>query len=178
MRGCSANILVSILLNIWLLSTNRLLRISTENSVNCALRKLYIMTNKFLSFWIIAGGLILAASCKKIEGTGGRASITGKVFAINLTNSLVLATDSGYASGIDVYLTYGNSNLIGEKAETGINGEFEFPYLQKGSYKVYAISKQLNGANKLDTTVIKSAIINDKSQKVNVGDLRIYVSKN
>jgi hypothetical protein len=117
-------------------------------------------------------------SCTKKAGGGGRATIKGKVYAVNLTNSLVLATDSGYLAGINVYITYANDNSVGDKTESGIGGNFTFPYLQKGNYTVYAISKQLNGANKLDTLISKNIIIAERAEVVDMGDLRIYVNKN
>ncbi len=117
-------------------------------------------------------------SCKKYAGEGGRASIKGKLYAVNLTNSLILATDSGYIAGENVYISYGTNTNIDDKTETSAGGEFQFPYLQKGDYTIFAISKKLNGTNKLDTVVVKKVSLTDRNQVADIGDLRIYVNKN
>ncbi len=126
----------------------------------------------------LIGLCLTVLSCKKQAGGGGRASLIGKIYAVNLTNNLVLATDSGYLAGVNVYLSYADNNSVDDKTESGIGGSFTFPYLQKGNYKVYAISKQLNGANKLDTVIQKTVAITEKSSTVDIGDIRIYVNKN
>lgn len=83
-------------------------------------------------------------SCQKPPGPGGRATVKGKIFANDWENTQRLVLSRGYSSGERVYIIYGNQNIVGNDVRTGPDGSFEFRFLNKGHYKVFA--------NSLDTT--------------------------
>lgn len=84
--------------------------------------------------------LIAITSCEKPAGPGGQATVKGKVYAYDYDNTVKYLVSKGYSSGEKVYIVYGNSNAVGNKVTTSIGGTFEFKYLNKGHYKVFANS--------------------------------------
>ena len=129
---------------------------------------------------------VLFSSCKKEAGEGGRATITGKVYAEYWDKTYTIKGDSGYAPDVDVYIIYGDNVSYGNRIKANYDGTYEFKYLQKGDYKVFVYSKdstgraldQANGnSNYLynpDVAIIKSVSITERKQKLNVEDIRIF----
>jgi hypothetical protein len=88
--------------------------------------------------------VIFLYSCKKHEGKGGNSAISGKVVArkYDLTTHPGTYTSPAYnAANEDVYIIYGDDATFGDHQKTNYDGSFEFKYLQKGNYRVYAYSK-------------------------------------
>ena len=77
-------------------------------------------------------------SCSE-EGLGGKGKISGyiKKQIINRNN---VAVDTIPALGKNVYIIYGNDSYYNDKTVTNIDGYFEFDFLNKGDYKIYANS--------------------------------------
>jgi hypothetical protein len=99
-----------------------------------------VLKNLFCFFILMA-----IFSCKKDEGKGGKYSISGHVIAKYYTEvdnvQLKQYTGTAPAADEDVYLIYGNQPGYGERTKTNYKGEFEFKYLQAGSYTIYTYSK-------------------------------------
>jgi hypothetical protein len=90
----------------------------------------------------------LSSSCNKDEGKGGKHSIKGTVTARKYNLSTHTYTSTSYAAEEeDVYLIYGDDPTYGDKQKTNYDGSFEFKYLQKGKYKVYAYSDDSTGSS-------------------------------
>lgn len=126
------------------------------------------------------GIFLLINSCKKEAGVGGTSSIKGKVFAKYYNKNFTLLADSAYAPDIDVYIIYGNDYTYGERQRTSYDGSYEFKYLEKGTYKVFAYTRDSTGtynnhinqyAN--DLAVIKEVEITKKKQTIEVPEIRI-----
>ena len=115
-------------------------------------------------------------SCKKGPGEGGRASIKGKVYAVNYDNGFVFQKDSGYFGGQKVYIIYGDEIAVGKSQDTNNDGAYEFTYLRKGKYKVYVYTKIGNG--QLDSAVVQTGEITDKKQVLELPDFKIKTNKN
>lgn len=105
--------------------------------------------------------------CKKEPGPGGKASIRGKVYVKNYDLSFTILLSEYYEQGENVYITYGNETTVGDKLETSYDGSFIFPYLRKGKYKIWAISKD---SSSNDPTATK-AIIQEIEIKERKGDV-------
>jgi hypothetical protein len=127
---------------------------------------------------IITVFLVLFSACNKGSGPGGRASIKGKIFAKNLTSNLSVINDSGFVGDHQVYLSYGDNLSVSEKVETSYTGDFEFLYLRPGKYTLYTYSKQIYGIGLLDSAVVSSLEIKDKSEAMDLGVIRIYTDIN
>jgi hypothetical protein len=127
---------------------------------------------------IIALLLIVSifAGCKKEEGEGGEASITGKVWVKHYdpyTN-----TYRGEYNGQfwDVYIIYGDDPSYGDKIETSPDGRFEFKYLQPGKYTIYTYSKDLTmpfNSTLPDVLIKKEVEIGGKKEEVDAGTFNV-----
>ena len=129
---------------------------------------------------VIFSWVLLMSSCKKEEGQGGRATIKGKVYAEYWDKSFSSKKDSSYAPNLDVYIIYGNEPTFGDNQKTSYDGTFEFKYLQKGNYKIYAYSRDSSGVGTgqlniyaPNLAVLKSVEITERKQTVEVGDIKI-----
>jgi hypothetical protein len=120
--------------------------------------------------------LLLAAACTKGPGVGGRASIKGKVYAHNYSNSFLL-NDSGYIGGEKVYIKYGDEPGVGDDVDTDNTGTFYFPYLRKGKYTLYVYSKRLI-PNAIDSAVVQTVTISDRTEEVELPQFTINTFKN
>lgn len=119
-------------------------------------------------------------SCKKEAGQGGRATIKGKVYAEYWDKSFASKKDSSYAPNIDVYIVYGNESTFGDDQKTSFDGTYEFKYLQKGKYKIYAYSRDSSGVatGQLNTyapniAVVKSVEVTERKETIEVEDIKI-----
>ncbi len=130
------------------------------------------MKNLTLIIGIIIIGCL--AGCKKDAGSGGKATIKGKVYAKNYNSNATLLLNEYYIQGENVYITYGDDVAVGDNVKTSYDGTFVFPYLRKGKYKVFAVSKDINSSG-LDATiaVIQEVEITGKKQVVELSDIVI-----
>jgi len=117
---------------------------------------------------------LIISSCSKEEGEGGRASITGKVYAKNYNASFTQLLSEYYAPEEEVYIIYGDNQFYDDKIKTDPNGVFEFKHLRKGNYTIFVYSK--------DTTFTiasgveakyRNAEIKDKEEIVELPDFEI-----
>lgn len=124
-----------------------------------------------LTFFLIT--VFIFSSCKKDEGQGGKASITGKVWIkrYNITGTVVVGEYAGTYE--DVYIIYGEDESYGAKVQTNPDGIFEFKYLRPGKYKVYAYSEGTSITTANRKAVIKDVEISDKKQTVDAGTIEI-----
>lgn len=114
--------------------------------------------------------LSLSNSCKKVEGSGGGATIKGMIQEQKY-NALgnIIAEYPG--SDVDVYLIYGTTDqFYDDDVKTSYDGSFVFQYLQKGTYTVFVYeddATQPSGKN-----VIKQTFeITEKGQVKDLGTI-------
>jgi hypothetical protein len=119
---------------------------------------------------------LIAISCKKGPGEGGRATITGSVYAYNYSNSFLLI-DSSYIGGQKVFIQYGDEQGVSDNADTDYKGKFSFPYLRKGDYTLYVYSKRLAN-NTLDTAIVKKITITERTEDLILPRFEIKTLKN
>jgi hypothetical protein len=120
--------------------------------------------------------IVAFSSCTKGPGTGGRASIKGKIYARNYNNSYAVI-DSGFIGGQKVFIKYGDEMGVGNDVDTDNTGTFVFPYLRKGNYTVYVFSKKLLN-NTLDSAIVKTVTISERKQVLDLGQMDINTFKN
>lgn len=127
---------------------------------------------KILFLSVITLCLFSVSSCKKSEGEGGKASITGKIWVkrYNATGTVVAGEFAGAYE--DVYIIYGDDASYGDKLQTNPDGVYEFKYLRPGSYKIYAYSTGPSlTVNRV--AVIKEVEITEKKQTVECETIEI-----
>lgn len=124
---------------------------------------------------IILSLVLVLGSCKKPAGEGGNSSIKGNVWVHDYNKSLTIMQYQYTGVDVDVYIIYGDDTSYGDKIKTNGNGEFEFKYLRKGNYKIYAISEERigNTNDSKEVAVMVDASISGKKQTVDVGQLII-----
>lgn len=129
------------------------------------------MTSKILFLALICAGFL---SCKKPAGTGGNSSIKGTVWVKDLSKTFVLQHEYAGAD-VEVYIIYGDDLTEGDKVNTNNNGEFEFKYLRKGNYKVYAIGDERIGTSSdvRDAAVSIDVTISKNKTTVDAGQITI-----
>lgn len=114
-------------------------------------------------------------SCKKPAGSGGNSTIKGTIWVWDYDKNLTTVQYQYAGVDVEVYIIYGNDLTAGDKVNTNSAGEFEFKYLRKGSYKVYAISKErINTTNdSKDVAISVDASISKNKQTVDAGQIII-----
>lgn len=128
------------------------------------------MKNRFkitllLLFLIVIG----ISSCKKEPGDGGLATIHGKVFGYD-ANNFGIVTDSGYLAEARVYLAYGNNTWVDDDTRTSYTGEYVFPFLHTGDYKVWVIN-ECDSCTLQQSVHVINVTINNPRETVEVPDL-------
>jgi hypothetical protein len=116
--------------------------------------------------------LSLSNSCKKVEGTGGGATIKG-IIQEQKYNALgnIIAEYPG--SDQDVYLIYGTvDQFYDEDVKTSYDGSFVFNYLQKGTYTVFVYEDDATKPS--GKNVIKQTFdITEKGQIIDLDTINI-----
>lgn len=85
--------------------------------------------------------VLVITGCSKDPGDGGRAEIRGVLLRQDVSLSGNPQGDPYPAVDERVYIIYGDGQYHDDDTRTGPSGEFRFPWLRKGSYRIYAISE-------------------------------------
>jgi len=99
------------------------------------------MKLKYLLYGLFALYLIPLIGCEKDPGEGGTATITGKIFVYDVDDDTGILQDSFYAQNLNVNIIYGEGTIPDDDIRTGFDGTYEFNYLHKGQYIVFAYSE-------------------------------------
>lgn len=132
--------------------------------------------NKLIKPAIVAVFCFCAISCQKPAGPGGRATVKGKVYAYDFDNTQRYMISKGYVAGENVYISYGDNEVVGNDVKTSADGAFEFRYLNKGHYKVFVNSLDTSIKYKGNNTkipVIKEFDITGTTETVDLQDIII-----
>ncbi|HMN32227.1 MAG: hypothetical protein IT215_00800 [Chitinophagaceae bacterium] len=116
------------------------------------------------------------SSCKKGPGEGGRAFIKGKVYIKNYTSAPCpcYLKEEYYAQGENVYIQYGDEPGVGRSVKTSYDGSYQFMYLRKGKYKVFALSKDTASITKSKTIeVLQEVEIKKSNENIELPDIII-----
>lgn len=140
------------------------------------MRKFHLLNLKTLGRTVFVFAIIaLLSSCEKDAGRGGTSTIKGMVMVQEYNKDFTIKIGDPYpGQGVDVYIIYGNDEVHGDRFKTGWDGKFEFNYLQNGSYRVYALSKDPNNLTTKEKIPVSALVeITDKDQTKDVGELVI-----
>lgn len=99
---------------------------------------------KYISLYSIIV-IMLLASCTKREGEGGSATIKGVVKVRLCSDDFQTIYSEFPDEDREVFIIYGDEDYYGDKTSTFYNGEYQFSYLRKGKYKVFAYSDDETG---------------------------------
>jgi hypothetical protein len=133
---------------------------------------------------IITLGVFALSACKKIEGQGGRSSVSGKIaieekLYVNGTYQETVNLDGAKE---DVYIVYGDADLIyDDKMECNYDGTFKFDYLEPGTYTIFAYSKIFHTGSNLTNNdddyytleAVKQTIEVGKKESTDIGTITL-----
>jgi hypothetical protein len=132
------------------------------------------MKNTFSVFLIILLSTA-AISCSKEAGDGGNSTIYGKIIAHNYNAEFTNLKGIYPAADEDVFIIYGNDYSYSERVRTSYEGIYEFKYLRKGEYTIYAYSKDSTLTLPSEMyAVIRKVKIDDNQQTVQAEDMKIF----
>lgn len=123
---------------------------------------------------LIFGIALLSAisACKKVEGDGGRASISGNVIVHERLYINGQCTDTVTYSGAkeDLYIIYGDGDeMYDDKIEVSYDGSFKFEFLQPGTYTIFGYSELFNPGNNIPNNDDDYKTFEAVSKKVTIG---------
>ena len=110
--------------------------------------------------------------CEKEPGEGGQASIKGKLYVYKYNGNCTELRDEYYGVDERVYIIAGDEPSYFENVRTGPDGTFWFPYLRKGKYKIYAVSKNCDIPGQ-DEAIFLNVEITERKQEVVTENLEI-----
>lgn len=111
------------------------------------------MTNKIKLILPIFISLMVFSSCRKVEGPGGSVTIKGVVIERNHVGTSIFEYP---AADQDVYIIYGSENsFYDDDVSTSYDGSFEFRYLQKGDYQIFAYQDNPSVASGTDEVLVQ-----------------------
>lgn len=109
-------------------------------------------------------------SCRKIEGQGGASRVVGKVFVRDYDAFGNLKAEY-YAHDERVYIIYGSEgNIYDDDFDTSFDGSYEFDFLRKGTYKVFAY-QDCNTCPSGEEVVMEIVEVTENKSTVVVPDL-------
>ena len=111
------------------------------------------MTDKIKLILPIFILLMVFSSCRKVEGPGGSVTIKGVVIERNHVGTSIFEYP---AADQDVYIIYGSENsFYDDDVSTSYDGSFEFRYLQKGDYQIFAYQDNPSVASGTDEVLVQ-----------------------
>jgi hypothetical protein len=125
---------------------------------------------------------LFISSCSKDAGEGGTSSIKGIVKIKKYDNSYHALLSESPAPDESVFIIYGSDHdTYDNDYKTSYNGEYEFKYLQKGTYKIFTYSTDTTGVsvtgyvdeNKPKIPVFATVEISDNGSSVTAPELTI-----
>lgn len=118
---------------------------------------------------------ICFARCKKQAGEGGTSTIRGTIRVEDWNTAFTIKNGEYAGADEDVYIIYGDDTGYGDKTKANYKGEFEFKYLRKGKYTVYAYSKDKSlSAASGDTSVVKEITVSKNKTTYELETITIF----
>lgn len=114
---------------------------------------------------------IFFGQCNIGPGEGGSSSITGKVWIQEINSGGILVNEY-YVQDERVYLIFGDGTTYDEEFRTSYDGSYQFNFLLKGTYQVFAYSECL-GCDGGQEAIIKEVTIQSNGEEVIVDDIII-----
>jgi hypothetical protein len=112
-------------------------------------------------------------ACKKEPGEGGKAEIRGTIFEQRYNSNSGNPQGDPYPIAEQrVYIVYGDGTYPDDDTRTGPNGEYRFPWLRKGNYRIYCIS-ECNAYVNCTEPIYSNIEIGDRKEVVTVPRMTI-----
>ena len=118
--------------------------------------------------------LMMVLSCSKDPGPGGTSTIYGKVYVKDYNSTFTVLRGEYYAQDESVYIVYGDDRTYSDDVSTNYDGTFEFKYLRKGTYHIYAYSKDSTLQSNALIPVIMDIEITENGSEVECPEIMIF----
>lgn len=126
-----------------------------------------------LRFFALLCLTVLFFSCKKEEGYGGLAAITGKVYAKDYSSGGNLASE-GYIGDIRVYISKQGETIPFDDVRTSYDGSFKFMNLHPGTYSVWVFG-DCDYCGWSQTYEIRDVNVSKRKEVVVIEDFQITI---
>lgn len=117
---------------------------------------------------------VFFSSCKKEAGEGGTSSIYGRIMVKDYNSTYTVLEEEYYGQDVDVYIIYGDDKTYSERIRSNYDGVFEFKYLRKGMYHVYAYSEDSTLQTNAMIPIIRDVEITKNNEEVETTDIIIF----
>jgi len=120
--------------------------------------------------------VLLVLSCEREPGPGGKSSIEGTLMVKEYNKDFSVLLDERPAQSKDIYINFGDADVIGDDMETNFNGKFKFPFLQPGNYTLWYFSDDTIPKSNSEM-VMEQNIKLDNKEKKKLGKIFTYDTK-
>lgn len=128
------------------------------------------------SIFVLCLTVFVLSACEKEPGEGGSASVVGKLFLQDL-NSDGEIKDEYFLPDERVFIIYGDNAIYDDDTRTHFDGSFQFKYLYKGQYTIFAYSKcdsDLDTCPSGQEPIMKTFEITEKGQIYDLDTLIVF----
>lgn len=117
---------------------------------------------------------MLVISCSKEPGFGGLSTISGKVWATDITPNSQIIQDEGYTANIKVVIAVENSGMILDEVRTDLNGSYKFEELRKGVYQIWTFT-DCDSCRNNEAPIIQRVEIKQRKEEIALPDFKIII---
>ena len=137
------------------------------------------MKKQHSTFLLLLSVIFFLVSCEKEAGKGGSSTIKGKLYSKNFHSPNTPSIEEDFEPDEDIFLIYGDKQIYDNDFKTSYDGSFEFKYLRKGTYRIFAYSldsNQVSPSEKIPVT--KTIEITGRKEVIDVTDLVVLKEAN
>jgi len=132
------------------------------------------MNRRFIAYsiFVLCLMIFVLPSCEKEPGEGGSASVVGKLFLQDLDSDGELKEEY-FLPDERVFIIYGDNTIYDDDTRTHFDGSFQFKYLYKGKYTIFAYSKCDDCPSEIEP-IMKTFEITEKGQVYDLDTLIVF----
>lgn len=118
-------------------------------------------------------GALVFTSCTQDEGIGGNSHIKGVLIEKFYNKDFTVFQYELPAKDENLFILFGENNVVGDDAETSFTGNFQFNYLWPGNYQLYYFTDDTTKVSTEQTEIIHTITL-EKNQEVDLGTIYTY----
>lgn len=112
-------------------------------------------------------------SCTQEEGIGGSGKIQGVIVEKYYNHDFSVLQHEAPATDQDIFIQFGDNNIVDDDVTTNYNGNFEFNYLWPGNYRIFYYSDDTSLQTHEDIAMVHDIKL-DKSETYTLDTLYTY----
>lgn len=112
---------------------------------------------------------------KTDDALSGSGKITGSLMMHSYDDAFTNLQDVSPAVDEDIFILFGDDEVVGDKTSTSYNGKFEFSFLREGDYSIFYMTEDsLHPTNSKKEVLLNVTVTNGET--VDLGELAQYQS--